>query len=1098
MDGRVGRLSFFIVAVLLLVGFGGAENGTSVLQDNEQSINNIEESATVNNIDNEGEGEILVIVPEADLVEVDESLVDNQNESVLVVDENESGSDENESFLENESVLVVNENESNGCSENESFLENESLAEIENVSIDENVSSGFEYINIDELINETPEKILIEDKREKILKELVKDGMIELEFKILEGDDIQIVKKEMGRGKFEKDVLISSDEHFDDEVRVYSDLPSSAKRKDIVVIWESEGEVVGDVEYFDLDEDGLIERISWIVPHLSTQHYSIEIVTEEIVSSSEEIILSIDAPANESTVLNPISFNISIDYSNLSNVECWLQINDGDLYSLVEGEDVFSGDSGIELSSGPKNWVISCNDKYDKNITVSASGFFDVFDFKINGMDDFYFNNSNVSGSVDSQGDFELKLRKGDNEEIIHHTTGDFLIEKSKISSPGNYELIASSSYYDGNISVSKNFSVGFASVRFLDENIELGETAPVELYIDSQGFSGNYYLWSNAEFVGGTGIIDSEIVNINNFKPNGDGVYSLSLNVLIDNVQYSFGGLNDLVVGAQEDVVDNTDPDISLIFPSWEDEVDGDEIVFKYRVNEDNGIDNCSLNLYNAKKDSSGVYQTDDLVFPISPNDEALAFEDGLSDGEEIEIRLIDFDDNEDYIWEVRCYDNAGNEGWDFNYFSMKLGGDEKVSSSEANYSRKSEVEDLINKINSFLEKEEDFNLEERRILDILGLSSDMVFYKKRIIQMDQDLKFNLKFMESVKREKRIAEINKEIDEIKEKIVLNVVSLDSYEFSKGSVDLDLGTVIGDYMEAIGTEISGSALGNLVKYNEGLQRSLGVSVEAWRLELEYLDETREIVLVSKNIEITASDETVVGGLQKADDFIVLEVLPKGKDIVFVSDIENMGNDIYSVDVSNLKEGNLVYYFNEGFALKEVEKMESVLFGEGVNGGLSITGMFVGVGDSLNIGSFFWLPLFLFFGYFGVLIFGKVRLEGWKKEPGVEEMVRLINETGVLLREGRVNVARDNYKRMGEIYKALPVKCRDFFYGEIKRVRLSIDKKDVLGLIKEYEDAKDSFRKDDAIALHGKINAIYRKLPRKFQEKIYRRLVKKEI
>jgi hypothetical protein len=365
------------------------------------------------------------------------------------------------------------------------------------------------------------------------------------------------------------------------------------------------------------------------------------------------------------------------------------------------------------------------------------------------------------------------------------------------------------------------------------------------------------------------------------------------------------------------------------------------------------------------------------------------------------------------------------------------------------------------------------------------------MSFWKKRLVQMDQDLKFGLKFMETAKRNIRIDEIYDEIDEIESKVVLNVKSIDSYEFSKGSVDLDLTDVIYNYMKMSGVNIGGGALRSLVNYNKELQKGLGVSVEAWKLELEYLDGVKEIVLVSKNLDIDGNG-----------DLSVLEILPENLmgNFHLVSLAEAIGENIYSVDVSDLDGGNFVYYFDKGFALKEVEKMETILFGEGaLSSGLSnISGMFVGIGDSLNFSSFFWLPLFLFIGYFGFLIFGKVRLENWKKEPGVEEIVRLINDTNVLVREGRVEVARANYNRMGEIYKALPVKCRDFFYDEIKRIHLAIDKKDVLGLIKEYEAAKDSFRKDDAIMIHGKINAIYRKLPKKFQEKVYRRLVKKEV
>ena len=127
-----------------------------------------------------------------------------------------------------------------------------------------------------------------------------------------------------------------------------------------------------------------------------------------------------------------------------------------------------------------------------------------------------------------------------------------------------------------------------------------------------------------------------------------------------------------------------------------------------------------------------------------------------------------------------------------------------------------------------------------------------------------------------------------------------------------------------------------------------------------------------------------------------------------------------------------------------------------------------------------------------------MVFGKVRLEVWKKEPGVSKILDLIEETRTLLKRNNVEAARSNYVKMGEIYKALPIKTKDFFYNQIKIVKLAIDKKDVLNLIREYEKAKAEFRKDDAVEIHSRINEIYKKLPKKFQDKVYRRLVSGEV
>ncbi|MCD4771345.1 hypothetical protein K8R30_02910 [archaeon] len=1036
MNWRFGNFEVLLVLLILVGGsFSGAEFEDGSLEQVE-----------------DGEGVVGVVEGVLEIVEV----------------ENKSVEDE-----VNVSDVVEDDVEVNLTEENDSVLGNVSNA-------------SFVYVDIEDLIeNKTEEKEDgVEEKeieKEKISRSLVEDGQIEIEFEAFEDEVVEIEKKELLRGEFEKVVLISSDEHFDDELRVYSDLPVPALEENIVVTWENEGEVVEDVECYDGDGDGLVERISWIVPHLSTQEYRIEIVWggEENASYSD-ILLNVISPENDSMISNPVNFNISVDYSNLSNVDCILSFDGGVGNLLIVNQNENASE---ELSSGSHTWIIECWDHQNITIRNLTSGNFEVFDFSIDGVNSFYFNHSSVFGNVRYQDSFGLVL----NDNVVSSSDGSFEFSGSDISVPGSYVLNATTDDYEDLVSVVEDFVVGAGNVKFEDVSVELGDDVVIKLDIDSQGLSGDYRVYVDGGeirngLIGASGVSAS----IGDFVPSAVGSYSLSVVGQIDGNSYNFVGSNVLVVSEVGQGGDDSSPEVDLNFPAWDDVINNSMIEFWYDVEDDVNVANCSFELYNATKGSGGIYETDELIFPLSSSDKDLAFEGVLDKKDNVRVKLIDFDEG-DYVWEVRCYDSSGNSGWDFNYFSVDLNETNIVRSSSADgYDREAEVSDLIDKVNEFLEKKDDFGLDERRILEIFGFWDDMSFYKKQLVQMDQDLKFNLKFMEQAKRDVRVAEIYSEIDEIKGSVVLDVDILDSYEFSKSSVDVDVGDVLGDYFEAEDVSLKSGAFRGLVKFNEELQNDLGVKVEAWKLKINGFDKDRVLVLINKELDVD-------GGF----DGKILEVIPDDmKDAVFVSDAKDVGAGIWEIG----GEDDVIYYFEEDFELEKIEKVESLLFSdEEAEDNFMITGFFVNVGEVVLDGSsFFVLVGFLFMGYFGFLVFGKVRIESWKKEPSVVKILDLLGKAKILLKEKDVEGARGVYLKMNDAYRLLPGKCREFFYKEIGRVRLAIDKRDVLNLVKEYEKAKDGFRKEDAVALHGRINEIYRKLPKKFQERVYRRLVKKEI
>ncbi|MCK5450055.1 hypothetical protein KAI32_04260 [Candidatus Pacearchaeota archaeon] len=1080
VNGKIGSLNIILLFVLLIglnVNFIGA--------DFNESVDDILEDDVVELVE-EIVDDVLIedVLDEGEIVESVEDDLFSDDININVSDEIGEGVEVN---VSEEVVGSVGVNVTGGVNENVSV----------NVTEDVNFSEGgVEYIDIDDLIGEVD---LIENKSlKKIENSLVEDSQTRITFNASEDEEVKIEIKEIMKGDFIRVVRISSDVHFDDELRVYSDLPMPALEENIRIFWENEGVfVLEDIEYFDVDEDGLIERVSWIVPHLSTQYYNIEIIVDGN-ESGETINLTVSSPDNGSTVSNPIIFDINVDYKDLSKVACMLEIEGiNKSLILIEGEESMDR----ELSSGSNNWAVEC---WDEDILgtskVSTSGNFNVLNFSIDSLDEFYLINEDIVGNISYGEGIEfvgLELVNGTSSKNIDYNTtgiGSFIIDSSQISTPGIYGLVATANYNDSEINISSEFSVGSIDVSFADIEIDLGENVEIKLVINSGGFdnvNGYYFISVGDKPVGNSinsGFNVDEYINVGDFTPDKSGEFSVVVRGEINDISFNVTGSDTLTVTSGED---NETPEIKLYYPGWDEIVNDSVIEFLYDVDDNVDVANCNFKLYNATKYNNGLCGYGELIFPIDSDDRNLAFKGDLDINDDVKIKLENFDEG-DYVWEVECYDGAGNHNEDYNCFSVDFDGVGVVNEGDKpeGYDREAEVENLIDSINSFLDKKDGFGAEERGALELLELDNDMNSYKKQLVQMDQDLKFNLKFMTEDKREIRVKEIYEDIDEMKENIILDISVESSYEYTKNSVDFSIEDIVSDYMNADGAKISDGTLRRLSEFNENLQGMLSTRVETWKLKIDYLDKTDDIILVSKKLDV---DEDFEGK--------ILEVIPSSvsEDVVFISDKNNVDSEIWEMELDEIEELGIVYYFEDDFDLADIEKTGTILFdyGEGSDG-IGITGFFVGIGDTLNFFSFFGLTVFLFLGYLGFFIFGKIRIEKWKEDVNVDEILKLINKTRLLVRQNNIEAARDNYCKMGNLYKVLPKKCKMFFYMELGKIRLAINKKDVLNLVNEYEEAKDDFRKDDAIRIHSKIGDIYKKLPKEFQNKIYRRIVKKEI
>ncbi|MBW2970752.1 hypothetical protein KY320_01175, partial [Candidatus Woesearchaeota archaeon] len=152
--------------------------------------------------------------------------------------------------------------------------------EDEEFGVDEYNANKQEFVALNEF-----DKIKQKDGKEKVLKENIKLDLTEVVESVTLGYSTPGPQKvEQIINQHKKIVTISSEIHYTD-VFAYTEIDNVEEER-IQLFWlKEDGKEVIDADYLDMDGNGLIDRIEWIVPHLSNESYEISI-----------------------TVLNPITF----------------------------------------------------------------------------------------------------------------------------------------------------------------------------------------------------------------------------------------------------------------------------------------------------------------------------------------------------------------------------------------------------------------------------------------------------------------------------------------------------------------------------------------------------------------------------------------------------------------------------------------------------------------------------------------------------------------------------------------------------------------------------------------------------------------------
>lgn len=921
---------------------------------------------------------------------------------------------------------------------------------------------------------------------------------------------IKIDKEEIRKNEFEKRIIVSSETHVEGPIQVETSLEVEVTKDKIKIFWENENLDITNLEefsikYYDENDNGLVDRVSWIVPHLSTQTFKF-IVTPEFIEKSSAIGIELKVEGPEGPVTNPIEFNISLNYSHPQFVTCSLRINSSTNTSIIEKGISFSENGSIienyaALRDGDYKWYLNCQNQTGNISTGKSKGFSISEGFMVSNITDRLFFLDLVKNEIKNTFPLTFSSNHLSKKEVILKKDSNIIFTKNYGLGKGelltlNKTLLNSSGIYNltikfiGENSVNKTisqiFSVASANIEFTPGTYDINEKVEIKFGVKSPNKNIiSYFLELGDSY-------ENPIFNMNynqkeisssfqqSFSYEGNKEIKLKLQIQGENYfEIEKSGIK------IENKGDSSAPDISLIYPKHNAIIYDDTITFEYEVTDNVKVKNCTFRLYN---DSS-----EDEFENVRETDKSIA------NGDKIKVPVVKFESGE-YLWYVECFDNSSNSDWEVNSFEVILDNstNKTISSQFTDYEQREEVEDVIGEVNAFLLDEEDFEADIKEVLEDLGISEDIEFYKKRLLQIDQYFKENYKYVDTEElRKQKDKEYLEEFENIKNKIPKEIEIIDSFEYVKNSVEVNLEEIVQDYMKSTNTQISNSFARKLAQENLKLQQKVSVEANVKQVKIEYANETKEIFLVKKKVDLEDSEEDQI-----------LEIIPKditenAEEVIFLVDNQIIKQDpIFEILTDDLTDNNEIVYYIDYSLEKDLKphdfsKTETILFEEAFKGNSGVTGFFaadiITLVDPvyLIIAIILLISLIILF----LFVFRKRKVQNWKKEPNVVKCFELLGKANLYIKEKDLERARENYRELKRIYPVLPSKPKDYFYEKIKELAVEIDKRDIFALVKEYEEARKHWNKEDCLRIYKDIKKVYERLPIKYRQKIYERINK---
>lgn len=509
-------------------------------------------------------------------------------------------------------------------------------------------------------------------------------------------------------------------------------------------------------------------------------------------------------------------------------------------------------------------------------------------------------------------------------------------------------------------------------------------------------------------------------------------------------------------------DEIQDERPELKIISPNNNIHFEEDGVTFSFEIKDDNLIENCYFKLYSTNNKKTLEHER---TIKINSKEATSKFD------------LKDFENN-NYTWELYCQDNI----------SQKSKTEKRLFSMQATkHEKEKEIEFLIEQIENFQEKEKTLNLEEKKILKLLEITKNLPKLKTKLIQIDQNLGNNIKHLtnEKIKTEKT-KEAYEEIEKIKKEIPIEIEIKETLEYIKNELDTPILKTTQEYLKEKKIDSSKFKTKTISKQNEKLQGKLTVSSKINQVYIKFNSTEKKHTIIEKEIKL--NDPTIK---------TILEILPEtlNSQIIWKTKTEKINDYIYKINIDEINNNKIIYQTTNYINPNELKKTDTILFKENLEKTNIITGMAIFATDKKSSPFIIIISITILFILF-LLTKNKIKKQDYKQNKETKETITFIKNAKENIKNKNIQEAKEQYKKIKNTFSTLPEKCKNSIYTEIEKIRIEIDKIEIRNFVREYEKAKKENRIEDTNRLYTQISNKYKRLPKKYQLKVYERIIKK--